>query len=626
MRKMEARPFWCPRGMTTANAITTPESWRRMHGAGCSGGASHPTSEMGVTVPERSNGHGAARASGGASQHSDAAAASHRSHPDSSIPLVSPNGKANSAFDMLLLALEKSENEQQGGMGGLEDEGPHYSLANSGEAAVTSRRIPSRSRICDGSLRGSIGDDASFQNAFEALRDGDELGSDGCGLTEHSPFHRFDTPPSRLPRAKHSTPRKPHLAPPLGNGGSGGIMSGSRLPLKPRNTGHSSASKLGGGRLLGSGYGRGGETNGLTVSVDSGEGETGEKVSPSGARCFSSDRQREDLGFEADGEMELDNVVTGKYQTVRTVTRQNSYANLQSNDRDPHMNVRRLQEEIKMLKEEKMKMEQELEESRTKEQEALRKAAEASLQAESTQTEILKHMHLVQRLQDESSSLASEKEAAMQMGSSHEAVLRQLQQKVADLSARPISALAGPEAQPEIDLQVRLQEALKKTEFLEEENRMMRQQLQAGNGDPAGGRAVTGLREEAVAPPPKGPEGRGFSASPLPLQQPALKAEPCSQSPSGPGSWKRPLDPVSTSPREAKRLNTAAAPSPDFRSNEKIHMDSHGLLVADPARAEGDSLQSSSTGDSGNRALMLGGPQAAPPPSLSPLSRTEPRS
>lgn len=61
----------------------------------------------GVPVPERSNGHGAARGGGGGSQQSEAAA-SHRSLPDSSVPLVSPNGKTNSAFDMLLLALEKS--------------------------------------------------------------------------------------------------------------------------------------------------------------------------------------------------------------------------------------------------------------------------------------------------------------------------------------------------------------------------------------------------------------------------------------------------------------------------------------------------------------------------------------
>jgi hypothetical protein len=63
-----------------------------------------------------------------------------------------------------------AENEQQCGIGGLEDDGFHYSIANSGEGAVTSRRIPSRSRLCEGSLRGSIGDDASFQNAFDALR------------------------------------------------------------------------------------------------------------------------------------------------------------------------------------------------------------------------------------------------------------------------------------------------------------------------------------------------------------------------------------------------------------------------------------------------------------------------
>lgn len=43
----------------------------------------------------------------------------------------------------------------------------------------------------------------------------DELGSDG-GLME-SPFQRLDTP-SRLPRAKHATPRKPYHAPPLGTG------------------------------------------------------------------------------------------------------------------------------------------------------------------------------------------------------------------------------------------------------------------------------------------------------------------------------------------------------------------------------------------------------------------------
>lgn len=43
----------------------------------------------------------------------------------------------------------------------------------------------------------------------------DELGSDG-GLME-SPFQRLDTP-SRLPRAKHTTPRKPYHAPPLVTG------------------------------------------------------------------------------------------------------------------------------------------------------------------------------------------------------------------------------------------------------------------------------------------------------------------------------------------------------------------------------------------------------------------------
>lgn len=67
------------------------------------------------------------------------------------------------------------------------------------------------------------------------------------------------------------------------------MLAGARLPMKQRKTAHSSANKLGG--LLSSGLGRGGETSGITMSVDSGEGETGDKVSPSGGRCHSSDRQ-----------------------------------------------------------------------------------------------------------------------------------------------------------------------------------------------------------------------------------------------------------------------------------------------------------------------------------------------
>lgn len=48
----------------------------------------------------------------------------------------------------------------------MEDDGHYFSRATSGEGAVTSRRVPSRSRI----HTGSIGDDPSFQNALDALR------------------------------------------------------------------------------------------------------------------------------------------------------------------------------------------------------------------------------------------------------------------------------------------------------------------------------------------------------------------------------------------------------------------------------------------------------------------------
>jgi hypothetical protein len=51
--------------------------------------------------------------------------------------------------------------------------------------------------------------------------------------------------------------------------------------------------------------------------------------------------------------------------------------------------------QIKVLREEKMKMEQELEEARTKEQEALRKAEEASALAQHSEIEMMKHKRLV---------------------------------------------------------------------------------------------------------------------------------------------------------------------------------------------------------------------------------------
>lgn len=76
----------------------------------------------------------------------------------------------------------------------------------------------------------------------------------------------------------------------MGPGGNGGMLAGARLPMKQRKPAHSSANKLGGHQS--SGLGRGGETSGISMSVDSGEGESlGDKVSPSGGRCHSSDRQ-----------------------------------------------------------------------------------------------------------------------------------------------------------------------------------------------------------------------------------------------------------------------------------------------------------------------------------------------
>ncbi len=54
--------------------------------------------------------------------------------------------------------------------------------------------------------------------------------------------------------------------------------------------------------------------------------------------------QRDDMGIEVDGELELDNVVTGRYATVRTVQRQSSAVNLLAFS--PRDEVRRLQDEV----------------------------------------------------------------------------------------------------------------------------------------------------------------------------------------------------------------------------------------------------------------------------------------
>jgi hypothetical protein len=50
------------------------------------------------------------------------------------------------------------------------------------------------------------------------------------------------------------------------------------------------------------------------------------------------------MGMEVDGELELDNVVTGRYATVRTVQRQSSAVNLLNFS--PCEEVRRLQDEV----------------------------------------------------------------------------------------------------------------------------------------------------------------------------------------------------------------------------------------------------------------------------------------
>jgi hypothetical protein len=50
------------------------------------------------------------------------------------------------------------------------------------------------------------------------------------------------------------------------------------------------------------------------------------------------------MGIEVDGELELDNVVTGRYATVRTVQRQSSAVNLLAFS--PRDEVRRLQDEV----------------------------------------------------------------------------------------------------------------------------------------------------------------------------------------------------------------------------------------------------------------------------------------
>lgn len=117
-------------------------------------------------------------------------------------------------------------------------------------------------------------------------------------------------------------------------------------------------------------------------------------------------------------------------------------------------------------------------------------------------------------------------------------------------------------------------------------------------------------------------EGGPSPRQALPPIPSPIKAEAGAQSPGipiNPGLRKRLYDPSCSPSMEAKRRDTGGV-------MDKIHMEPHGPHMAEAARTEGDSLQSSSTGDSGNRALMLAGPPLPVPPPLSTTSRCDPRS
>lgn len=104
-------------------------------------------------------------------------------------------------------------------------------------------------------------------------------------------------------------------------------------------------------------------------------------------------------------------------------------------------------------------------------------------------------------------------------------------------------------------------------------------------------------------------EGGPSPRQALPPIPSPVKVEPGTQStgiPLNSVSRKRLYDPSSSPSIEAKRRDTVGV-------MDKIHMESPGAHAAEAARTEGDSHQSSSTGDSGNRALMLAGPQIPAP-------------